>query len=601
MTKRVGFTNITAGALLHAYRRVAVDLGGPARALNLSVARVPEFAVLPPHLALGDAAQGLKLLDGQFGLGSQTLDVGAHGDPWSNAAPSEMFAHRLHSFDWLDDLCVLGTKKKRVKQDPELIAKASQRAQQLIDRWIALFGKWNPYAWQNDILASRVFTWLANGQLVFSGDAQSVENLERRTSLYRQIKRIRTTYKRTPAGITRLKAAACLVLGGACFAGKQDGLLDRGLDLLDEEIHVQILSDGGHISRSPHQAAQALEVLMITEGALAAREITGSKEIRRAIDRLTPMLSFFSADDGGFFSFNGGGEGDPARHKALIDFAQIKAKQFGYAPHTKYQRLDKNGTIIMIDVGQTSPRPFDHEAHLAPLAFEMTTSAGRLIVNCGWDARQPRDWRAPMRATAAHSTLVLDGNNAGSLLESAMGKKVLGPAVLEAAGPVSCKRNEQENGTWLQTAHEGYRRQYGLSHHRRLYINLLGDDVRGEDSLSVPLGEAPLTREEIPFEIRFHLHPDVKVTLAQNQQSALLIQPGGIGWRFRTDGGPLHLEKSVYLASGSRPRRSEQLVIYGRAYGDGDGQARSNRVRWSLKKMGDMNPPRTRKPRKKKS
>jgi len=589
MTKRVGFTNITAGALLHAYRRMAVDLGGPARAVNLSVARVPEFTALPTSLALGDAAQGLKLLDGRFGLGSQTLDVGAHGDPWSNAAPSEVFADRLHSFIWLDDLCVLGAKKKRAKHDPKLSAKAALRAQQLVDRWITLFGKWNPYAWQNDILARRVFSWLANGGQLFSDNAQTPENIERRTSLYRQLKRIRNTHKRTPAGITRLKAAACLVMGGACFTGKQDGLLDRGLDLLDEEIHLQILSDGGHVSRSPMQAAQALEILTITEMALAAREITGSKEIQRAIDRLTPMLSFFSAEDGGLFSFNGGGEGDPERHKALISFARIKAKQFGYAPHTKYQRLEKNGTIVMIDVGETSPRHFDLDAHLAPLAFEMATSGGRLIVNCGWDARQPRDWRQPMRATAAHSTLVLGGQSAGELVDSALGCKVLGPAVLEAAGPVSCKRNEQENGTWLQTAHEGYRRRFGLTHHRRLYVNVLGDDVRGEDSLSVPMGAAPLTREEIPFEIRFHLHPDVKVTLAQDQRSALLIQPGGVGWRFRTDGGPLHLEKSVYLAHGSRPRRSEQLVVYGRAYGDGDGQARSNRVRWSLKKMGDMN------------
>jgi len=589
MTKRLGFANITAGTLRNAYRRMAVDLGAPARALSLSTPRTPEFAILPPLLPLGDAAQGLKLLDGQFALGSQTLDVGAHGDPWSNAAPSQIFAHRLHSFDWLDDLCVLGTKKKRGKPDAELASKAAQRAGQLIDRWIALFGKWNPYAWQNDILANRVYTWLANARPVFTGDENSAENFERRTALYRQLKRIRSTYKRTPAGITRLKAAACLVLGGTCFDGQQNGLLDRGLDLLDEEIDEQILSDGGHISRCPGQVAQALEVLMVIESALEAREMSGSKEIRRAIDRLTPMLAFFSAGDGGLFSFNGSGEGAPARYKLLLSLAQIKAKQFGYAPHSKYQRLDKNGTVVMIDVGETPPRPYDLEAHLAPLAFEMATSDGRLIVNCGWDARQPQDWRTPMRSGAAHSTLILGGANAGVLLEKNLGVKALGAAVLEAAGPVSCKRNEQENGTWLESVHEGYKKRFGLAHHRRIYMNVLGDDIRGEDSLCVPIGEAPITREQIPFEIRFHLHPDVKVTLAQNQQSALLIQPGGKGWRFRTDGGPLQLEKSVYLANGSRPRRSEQLVIYGHAYGDGDGQARSNRVRWSLKKMGDMN------------
>jgi len=79
------------------------------------------------------------------------------------------------------------------------------------------------------------------------------------------------------------------------------------------------------------------------------------------------------------------------------------------------------------------------------------------------------------------------------------------------------------------------------------------------------------------------------VTLAQNLQSALLIQPGNVGWRFRTDGGPLSIEPSVYLGDGHKPVKSEQLVISGRAIGDSDGETRSNRIRWSLRRL-EANP-----------
>ena len=77
----------------------------------------------------------------------------------------------------------------------------------------------------------------------------------------------------------------------------------------------------------------------------------------------------------------------------------------------------------------------------------------------------------------------------------------------------------------------------------------------------------------------------VQVSLAQDMSSALLVQNGRSGWRFRTDGGPLAVESSVYLGGGARPVKCQQLVITGQALADGDGQGRENRVRWSLRRL----------------
>lgn len=588
MGNRVGMTNVAAGVMRHSYRRLAIDLGKPMRQIKLRAPRSTQFEAVPITLSLGNAERGEKILDGRFEFCGQDLDVGANGDPWSNAAPSERFANRLHGFDWLSDLATLALDSKRLRKTPNLVDLCTVRARYLVDRWIVIYGDWNPYAWDNDILVNRIYAWFANWQVLLDDDRDGVNGADRRSNLVRQVKRLRDTYKRTPAGIARFKAAACLCFAGACLTGLKDGFLDRSLDLLDDEIDLQILADGGHISRNPAQTAEALEILITLDSALEAGGAHESKSVRRAIDRLTPMVNFLIAHDGKMFGFNGSGEGQASYFKPLLNYSDTKAKKFGYAPHTGYQRLERNGTLIMVDTGASPPRPFDLTAHLAPLAFEMSTEAGRLIVNCGWNPEQPSQWHEPMRATAAHSTLVLDGQSAGSILDQGLANQVLGPAISVPAGPTRSSRKEREAGTWLESAHDGYRQSHGLTHRRRLYLDVNGMDFRGEDSLSLPLGEAPMTSEEIPFAVRFHLHPSVKVTLAQDQNSALLIQPGGRGWRFRTDGGPLKVEKTVYLADGNRPRRAEQLVIYGRAYGDGDGQARSNRVRWSFKRMGKV-------------
>ncbi|PHR59791.1 MAG: hypothetical protein COA43_08865 [Robiginitomaculum sp.] len=583
MVERISFSDIVVASVRKAYYRVSTDFGAPIRALRLKSTFVPGFEIYPQNICLGSSEQGLKLLDGRFILGSQSQDVGSSGIPWNVSAPSEPFARKLHSFDWLNDIAAVRLDTKLLRKKPHYNEMAQDRACQFVDHWVLEFGKWNTYAWESDILIHRVFSWLSNWQVLLGENAETNEAKARRACLYRQLKYLRQIYKRTPAGVMRLKAAACLVLGGACFNGKQEGFLDKGLDLLDDELDAQILADGGHISRNPENLVKILEILLITESALKNRGVTGAKEIRRSIKRITPMILFFLAPDGDLFGFNGGGQFGAQQLKKLMKLKPVEVKSFGYAPHMNFQRLARNGTVLMVDVGGSPERPYDLEAHLAPLAFEMCTGAGRLIVNCGWNEKQPQHWREPMRMTAAHSTLVLAGASAGALCKSGYQTRVMGAGIANVAGPVYAQRKEQETGTWIETGHEGYLERYGLVHRRRVYMDLLGTDIRGEDVLYVPMGGVPLTNGKIPFEIRFHLHPNVKVTLAQDQRSALLIQPGGHGWRFRTDLGPLCIEPSVYLAEGAKPRKSEQLVIRGEAYGDGDGQARTNRVRWSLK------------------
>lgn len=527
-----------------------------------------------PSLKLGDKARGQSLMAGRFTRFGQSLDVGAlDGDPWSVAAPSERFADWLHRFSWMEDLAVLTDKS------------APAYARHLVDKWIDVYGGYNLFAWNVDVLAERLFYWLSLWSPMLSTDSLGDMASARRLSALRQMQYLRKHYKRTAPGLPRFRAALTLAIGGLRLNQKSDAYLNRALDWLDDEIELQILPDGGHISRSPAQTLAALEGLLALDDLMAAKGVARSKIMGRAIDRLQPIIAFLTAGDGGLVCFNGAGEGDRKRIAKIIKAAALTTKPFGYCPHSGYQRIAQNGTVLMIDSGGPPDAPFDTSVHLAPLAFELSTPEGRLISNCGWSAEQAGHWHAPMRATAAHSTLVLDEGSAGRIIDGGLKHRLFGAAISESVGTVKAQRKEQAQGVWMEGSHTGYKAGYGLCHRRRFYMALDGHDIRGEDSLSVPLGSAPVRRDEIPFAIRFHLHPSVKVTLAQDQKSALLIQAGSVGWRLRTDGGALSIEPSLYLGAGYKPVKTEQIVIHGAAFGDGDGETRSNRVRWSLRRL----------------
>ncbi|HAQ35408.1 MAG TPA: heparinase, partial [Alphaproteobacteria bacterium] len=66
---------------------------------------------------------------------------------------------------------------------------------------------------------------------------------------------------------------------------------------------------------------------------------------------------------------------------------------------------------------------------------------------------------------------------------------------------------------------------------------------------------------------------------------ALLVLPTGDGWRFRTDGGPVRIERSVWLGGTGAPVRTSQLVIQGEAEPYGAGERPPNRVRWAFQRL----------------
>jgi uncharacterized heparinase superfamily protein len=84
----------------------------------------------------------------------------------------------------------------------------------------------------------------------------------------------------------------------------------------------------------------------------------------------------------------------------------------------------------------------------------------------------------------------------------------------------------------------------------------------------------------VPFDIRFHLHPEVDTAIDMNGTAVSMALRSGEIWVFRYDGHcTMSLEPSVYLEKGRlRPRATKQIVLSARA------MEYATRVRWSLAK-----------------
>jgi uncharacterized heparinase superfamily protein len=150
---------------------------------------------------------------------------------------------------------------------------------------------------------------------------------------------------------------------------------------------------------------------------------------------------------------------------------------------------------------------------------------------------------------------------------------VLGAWLTGGVRRVEARRNEVTGGVWLTLSHDGWAPRHGLVHERRLFLDAAADELRGEDRLA-PVSGRPSSAP--PYAVRFHLHPDVKASLARDGRSVLLTGPSERGWWFRNDSADVRLEPSAHF-DGGLARRSTQIVLRGAARG-GTGA----RVRWKL-------------------
>jgi len=84
----------------------------------------------------------------------------------------------------------------------------------------------------------------------------------------------------------------------------------------------------------------------------------------------------------------------------------------------------------------------------------------------------------------------------------------------------------------------------------------------------------------VTYALRFHLGPGVEVGLSEDKQGVGMALPDGSYWQFRSGGGEIAIEESIWADGQGRPVPVQQLVIQGMVSRGGGSFS------WILKKMG---------------
>ena len=525
-----------------------------------SFGKADRVVIAPQDLRTADATRASEIYAGRFVFAGKVVSCDSRS-PFEIAPPSEDWAVALLGFGWL----------RHLRAAESGITRANARA--LVDEWITLQRSQDPIGWRPDVIARRIISWLCQAQLVLDdADPQFYRRFLR--SLTRQVRHLRHTVSQARDGVPRLQAAIALTYAALCMA-RQQRHIRAATRRLSDELERQILPDGGHISRNPGALIELLVDLLPLRTVFTARNIAPPPALLNAIDRMMPMLRFFRHGDGNFALFNGMGPTPTDLLATILAYDDARGAPLANAPHSGYQRLESAGTLVLMDTGRPPPMAVSQEAHAGCLAFELSAKQNRIVVNCGLPATSREGWRQVARATAAHSTVTFNDTSSARFVESGPIKRMLyGTPLIGGPREVAVGREEEPGGIVLRASHDGYADLFNVIHQRVLVLTPDGRRLDGEDLFTPAKGEAvPADRDQ--FAVRFHLHPTVKANRLADGHSAMLQMPNKEVWTFSAYEDRVDIEESVYLAGPDGPRRTVQLVIYGRA-------RKVMRVEWSF-------------------
>lgn len=444
---------------------------------------------------------------------------------WTTAHVDKLWIYNLHYFD---DLNATGARERR------------EWHQSLMARWIAENPPGEGDGWEPYPVSRRIINWI---KWAMRGNALSPQV---QCSLAVQVRWLMQRIEFHLLGNHLFMNAKALLHAGLFFSGPEaERWYATGARIAARELVEQVLPDGGHFELSTMYHAAMLEDMLDLVNLHRAYAVPPPLRWVHAVSQMRHWMNVMTHPDGGIAFFNDSAFEIAPTEQQLRQYADRLHLRDESPPvdsvmileSSGYVRMQANAAVLFCDVASVGPTYQPGHAHADTLSFEFSLGVERIFVNSGTSVYGIDQERQRQRGTAAHNTVVVDGQNSSEVWA--------GFRVARRAEPTlrSLSRREPHS---LEASHNGYRRLRGRNDHvRRWTIDRtelrIDDRVTGDFTTAVAY---------------FHLHPAVKadlqtgncVRLVDRENRELLVEfSGAAGIEIRD--GTWHPEFGVALTN----------------------------------------------------
>lgn len=312
-----------------------------------------------------------------------------------------------------------------------------------------------------------------------------------------------------------------LVFGGAIFKDSPEGKrwLERGVELLRQELEHQILLDGGPAEQSLSYHRFVLDLYWLAVDFLETNGLNDCSGWRPRLEAGERFLAAFT-DERGMFPAIGDSDDGHAIGPGLAPRrfepgpCSVGVTTFPESGYTIVRR--QTGLLLTVDHGPLGMAPLYNHGHADALSFTLGVRGVPFFIDPGTYRYNgvPRH-RQYFKGTPAHNTVTVDGQDQARQLTSFIWDKpyASGATVREEGG-----------ATRIEAWNDGYERLASPVRHSRTFL-VAEDGLRISDVFS--------GRGRHVFELHLHLHPEVRV---EREGNSLVVERGGVTLDVRFEG-----------------------------------------------------------------
>jgi len=297
-----------------------------------------------------------------------------------------------------------------------------------------------------------------------------------------------------------------------------------------------VLADGGHFELSPmYHSLIEEDLLDLVNLARAYPGVVRERVVCSWVEALERMRSWLLSmlhPDGEISFFNDAAQGiaaSPAELEAYAGRLGLKSRQaprdgITHLAESGYIRVQQGDFVAFLDVGRIGPDYLPGHAHADTLSFEVSLCGQRAMVNTGTSLYEAGPERLRLRSTAAHNTVVVDGENSSEVWHSFR--------VARRAYPLDLSIDKSGDEFCVRCGHDGYRRLSNqVMHYRTWRFRLDGFTI--EDRLDGRFASAASY---------VHLHPDTQLLTKDSRIEC----SSGRRLRYRVQNGNLDVTDYAY-------------------------------------------------------
>lgn len=462
---------------------------------------------------------------------------------------------KLHNFCWLPAL--------NIKTEKELGCL-------VIDQWINNFSNYNEKYWTLDIVTMRLIYWISSYEIIFKNSnlifrSKVINNIVKQCKhLFKNIGLIR-------GGVDKIKSLAALILVGNSFEQYEE-YTQYGLKNLEDELGNFVNKDGFVKSKNPEDLFWTLYFLVLIREWLTLSRKQTPAFINIYINSLGICFKFLRFSNGDLPLFNGANQINTEKFYEFLEsrgyeFESIKNIFCGYA------KIKSKKIELFIDANNPSSMLHSRNYQAGPLSFELASNGVKFICNSGSGKNLGEELSFLSSSTAAHSTVTINDTSSCIFQKNALIRKYFGNSLIEKHNIFKQEFKNDKEFIQCIVGHDGYEKRFKILHERQITLFKLKNHIEGIDSLKCK----NLENKNLTFSVRFHIHPDIRITKTMGND-ILLSSSGGEGWIFRSPQIPTKIEKNLYFGNSDNIKETSFILL------EGSVENENTNIIWHLEK-----------------